>query len=203
MTHAIILPPEITEPPQPKPLLTLGKNHALTCNASGEPLPNITWAKDGIPVDKFNVIGYHFHLMNVKREDVGSYRCTASNGYGDDATSVSIVGIRCNDCKIRIVKLTLQSETWKSALNNKESVEFKILQAKLSSNISSVYAQNPGKQLYIVSLVEFRAGSVVAIVELKFGKSVNDPLKPLKDKIKDGKLGSFIVGPEIELPSTT
>ena len=41
-----------------------------------------------------------------------------------------------NDCKIRIVKLTLQSETWKSALNNKESVEFKILQAKLSSNVS-------------------------------------------------------------------
>ena len=70
------------------------KNHALTCNASGEPLPNITWAKDGIPVDKFNVIGYQLHLMNVKREDVGSYRCTASNGYGDDAASVSIVGIR-------------------------------------------------------------------------------------------------------------
>ena len=88
------MPPEITEPPQPKPLLTLGKNHALTCNASGEPLPNITWTKDGIPVDKFNVIGYQLHLMNVKREDVGSYRCTASNGYGDDAASVSIVGIR-------------------------------------------------------------------------------------------------------------
>ena len=88
------MPPEITEPPQPKTLLTLGQNHALTCNASGEPLPNITWTKDGIPVDKFNVIGYQLHLMNVKREDVGSYRCTASNGYGDDATSVSIVGIR-------------------------------------------------------------------------------------------------------------
>lgn len=41
-----------------------------------------------------------------------------------------------NDCKIRIVKLTLQSETWKSALNNKESVEFKILQAKLTSDVS-------------------------------------------------------------------
>ena len=88
------MPPEITGPPQPKTLLTLGQNHALTCNASGEPLPNITWTKDGIPVDKFNVIGYQLHLMNVKREDVGSYRCTASNGYGDDAASVSIVGIR-------------------------------------------------------------------------------------------------------------
>ncbi|CAH3166108.1 unnamed protein product, partial [Pocillopora meandrina] len=149
------VPPEITEPPQPKTLLTLGQNHTLTCNASGESLPNITWTKDGIPVDKFNVIGYHFHLMNVKREDVGSYRCTASNGYGDDATSVSIVGIRYKQSFL-IVKLALQSETWKSALNNKESVEFKILQAKLSSNISSVYTQNLGKQLYTMSLVEFR-----------------------------------------------
>ena len=60
------------------------------------------------------------------------------------------------------------------------------------------------KQLLSASFISLnRAGSVVAIVELKFGKSVNDPLKPLKDEIKDGKLGSFIVGPEIELSSTT
>ena len=60
------------------------------------------------------------------------------------------------------------------------------------------------KQLLSASFISLnRAGSVVAIVELKFGKSVNDPFKPLKDEIKDGKLGSFIVGPEIELPSTT
>ena len=39
--------------------------------------------------------GYQLYLFDVKLEDVGSYRCTASNGYGDNVTSVSIVGIRC------------------------------------------------------------------------------------------------------------
>lgn len=48
-----------------------------------------------------------------------------------------------------------------------------------------------------------RAGSVVAIVELKFGKYVTDPLKPLEDEIRDGKLGSFTVDRELHLPSTT
>lgn len=139
----------------------------------------------------------------MKREDVGSYRCTASNGYGDDATSVSIVGVRCDDCETRMVELILQSETWKSALNNRASIEFKTLQANLLSEISSVYTKNPGKQLYTMGLVELRAGSVVAIVEMRFGKSVTDPLKPLEDEIRDGKLGSFTVDRELHLPSTT
>ena len=89
------VPPEITYPPEPKPLLAIGKNHTLTCNASGDPLPNISWTKDGIPVDRFYVTGYQLDLFDVRLEDVGSYRCTASNGFGDNATSVSIVGIRC------------------------------------------------------------------------------------------------------------
>ena len=89
------VPPEITDQPEPKPLLAIGENHTLTCNASGDPLPNISWTKDGIPVDRFYVTGYQLYLFDVKLEDVGSYRCTASNGYGDNVTSVSIVGIRC------------------------------------------------------------------------------------------------------------
>ena len=33
----------------------------------------------------------------------------------------------------------------------------------------------------------------MATVELVFGKSVSDPLKPLQDEINDRKLGSFTV----------
>ena len=46
-----------------------------------------------------------------------------------------------------------------------------------------------------------RSGSVVAEVELKFEKSVLDPLKPREDEIKDGKLESFTVSRELDLNS--
>lgn len=208
-THAVsinvVVPPEITDPPELKPLLAIRENHTLICNASGDPLPNISWTKDGIPVDRFYVTDYQLDLFDVKLEDVGSYRCTASNGFGDNATSVSIVGIRCNDCLNRSIGITLLSEVWTSALNNRESIEFKILESKFLSEISSVYTKNPGKQLYTVGLVDLRysSGSVVAEVELKFEKSVLDPLKPLEDEIKDGRLGSFTVSRELDLNPTS
>ena len=44
-----------------------------------------------------------------------------------------------------------------------------------------------------------RSGSVIAEVEMKFGKSVTDPLKPLEDEIKEGKLGAFSVKRELDL----
>ena len=44
-----------------------------------------------------------------------------------------------------------------------------------------------------------RSGSVIAKVEMMFGKSVTDPLKPLEDEIKGGKLGAFRVKSELDL----
>ena len=38
-----------------------------------------------------------------------------------------------------------------------------------------------------------RSGSVYAVVELEFGSTGSDPLKPLTDELNDGKLGSFTV----------
>ncbi|PFX16311.1 Proto-oncogene tyrosine-protein kinase receptor Ret [Stylophora pistillata] len=57
--------------------------------------------------------------------------------------------------------------------------------------------------MYSIDLVAFRSGSVVAEVEMKFGKSVTDPLKPLEDDIKDGKLGAFTVNCKLDLNITT
>ena len=90
-----LVPPKITIAPAQEPQLSIGQNYTLRCNASGDPHPNITWTKDGVPVNQFNASGYLLHLVNLQRKDAGSYRCTASNGYGDDATSVSIVSIKC------------------------------------------------------------------------------------------------------------
>ena len=41
-----------------------------------------------------------------------------------------------DECEIKTVGITLESETWKSALNNRESIEFKTLQANLLSEVS-------------------------------------------------------------------
>ena len=90
-----LVPPKITILPARKSQLFLGQNLTLKCNASGDPHPNITWTKDGIPANLFNASGYLLHLINIQRKDVGSYRCTASNGYGNDTTSISIIGIQC------------------------------------------------------------------------------------------------------------
>ena len=91
------MPPKITVPPKREDQLNLNsvKNHTLTCNASGDPNPNITWTKSGVPASQFNASGYVLHLVDVKREDAGSYICTASNGFGNSATAIDIVNIRC------------------------------------------------------------------------------------------------------------
>ena len=41
-----------------------------------------------------------------------------------------------NDCLIRSVGITLQSEVWTSAFNNRESIEFKTLESKFLSEVS-------------------------------------------------------------------
>ena len=45
-------------------------------------------------------------------------------------------------------------------------------------------------------------------MELEFGSTVSDPLKPLRDEMNDGKLGSFTVDRQLDVkptlsPSTT
>ena len=46
-------------------------------------------------------------------------------------------------------------------------------------------------------------------MNLEFGSTVNDPLKPLRNEMNDGKLGSLTVDPQLDLnpnftsPSTT
>jgi len=98
-----LVPPKITVAPTREVELNLSsssvQNYTLRCNASGDPHPYITWTKDGVPASHFNASGYLLHLVDVQREDAGSYICTASNGYGDNATAIGIVTIRCKYSK--------------------------------------------------------------------------------------------------------
>ena len=90
-------PPSITSLPYGKVDVEIGEDLTLTCKASGDPHPRITWTKDGVPRSQFNASGYLLHLVNVQKKNAGSYMCTASNGYGDDVTSVSVVNVKCEE----------------------------------------------------------------------------------------------------------
>ena len=95
MLYHISVPPRITVLPARQSRITLGTNFTLTCNASGDPTPNITWTKEGRTAAQFNVSGHKLDLVNVNVDDVGSYKCTADNGYGTPATSLAVVDVRC------------------------------------------------------------------------------------------------------------
>ncbi|KAL2089466.1 hypothetical protein ACEWY4_014154 [Coilia grayii] len=62
---------------------------ALTCEASGIPLPSITWLKDGQPISSSSSVriisgGRSLRLMHAAVEDVGRYTCIVSNPAGEE-----------------------------------------------------------------------------------------------------------------------
>ena len=88
------VPPRITTEPKRETEVRAGQNLTLTCNASGDPLPEVTWSKEGQTLTLFNVTGSVLHLVNVTREDVGSYKCTAKNKVGE-ASRPAAVNVAC------------------------------------------------------------------------------------------------------------
>ena len=87
-------PPRITTEPKRETEVAVGQNLTLTCNASGDPLPEVTWSKEGQTLRVFNVTGPVLHLVNVTREDFGSYKCTAKNKVGE-ASLPAAVNVAC------------------------------------------------------------------------------------------------------------
>ena len=88
------VPPRITTEPEREFEVSVGQNLTLTCNASGDPLPEVIWNKEGQALRLFNVTGPVLHLVNVTREDVGSYKCTTKNKVGEDSRP-AVVNIVC------------------------------------------------------------------------------------------------------------
>ncbi|KAL1775484.1 hemicentin-1 isoform X4 [Sigmodon hispidus] len=62
---------------------------SLTCEASGIPLPSITWLKDGWPVSLSSSVrilsgGRMLRLMQTRPEDAGQYTCIVRNAAGEE-----------------------------------------------------------------------------------------------------------------------
>ncbi|XP_062437683.1 hemicentin-1 [Rhea pennata] len=67
----------------------------LTCEVIGNPVPQITWIKDGQPVpedDDHNFLssGRFLQITNAQVTDTGRYTCVASNAAGDKSKSYSL-----------------------------------------------------------------------------------------------------------------
>ncbi|XP_078380215.1 uncharacterized protein LOC144663157 [Oculina patagonica] len=65
VTVEVVVPPKITIAPAREARLNTGQTYNLTCNAAGDPHPSITWTKDGVPANQFNMHGYLLQLVNV------------------------------------------------------------------------------------------------------------------------------------------
>ncbi|VDP03098.1 unnamed protein product [Soboliphyme baturini] len=70
----------------------------LTCQVSGVPIPEIRWYKDGIPlaatskrrIEMFEDGTCSMEITGVRAEDVGAYRCVASNIHGSASTACTL-----------------------------------------------------------------------------------------------------------------
>ena len=79
----------------------------LTCQAAGEPIPNISWYFNDVPVNKSNKYQMSTKPLNytssnsiltvkiVKSSDVGTYTCYATNGMSSAMSSgiLSVTGM--------------------------------------------------------------------------------------------------------------
>ena len=82
-------------------IINEGDNISFTCQATGAPVPNISWYFNDNPVDNITTMKYTTSLsiintitinntltiMNVQSSDMGTYTCNATNVVSTDTSS--------------------------------------------------------------------------------------------------------------------
>ena len=95
------VPPEITADPQN--ITTIEEvNVTFTCNATGNPLPAISWTANGSPINarhnwkfSFSVNNTQLTVTEVNRNDSGEYRCVANNSLGNATSDAAYLDVHC------------------------------------------------------------------------------------------------------------
>lgn len=85
---------------------------------------------------------------------------------------------------------------WNDELNDKSSAAFKDLSQVFEKEMKEQYSKDDN--FFAVKVLSFRQGSVVVEFRLKFKQKLKqeDALAPLKEGLKDGRMGSLRVFPE-------
>ena len=77
----------------------VGSVVTLSCNATGKPIPNITWTRvweNGTDSGELPLSMDGFYVISkTSRSSRGTYRCTASNGIEDPANQTTEVIVEC------------------------------------------------------------------------------------------------------------
>ena len=66
----------------------------LTCEATGDPKPSVTWSKDGnssIPRAQFRNDDHILVIQEVAPSDGGIYECRVSNSFGQRRTATAVI----------------------------------------------------------------------------------------------------------------
>lgn len=79
-----------------------GNDVIFSCNVSGNPVPTISWRKNGLSINKSD--NYRISLSqdnkqltiwNLKRTDRGEYQCVANNSLGIETSNVATLIVLC------------------------------------------------------------------------------------------------------------
>ena len=92
--------PQITPQPQGGQVIE-GNIVTFSCNASGNPVPTITWTRNGSVLTSsvlrisFGAESRELTIRIVNRKDRGEYRCVANNSVGNVTSNAATLDVQC------------------------------------------------------------------------------------------------------------
>jgi len=82
----------------------------FSCDADGNPVPIMSWTRNGSPIETINNSRINFSadnkqltITNVRRTDSGEYGCVASNILGNTTSKAASLDVKCKTVAVVVV----------------------------------------------------------------------------------------------------